>query len=280
MEIIQTTESRQILTTSDYSRFSFIKGNRDINKGNVIKIIDSIRKYGYDYDNPIEVDSEFRIIDGQHRFEALKELGLYIPYVIKDFLGLTYLIVKNSAVKAWNTFDMIKSYSTLNYVEYVYAQNCINTKINRTAVLLLANKGYFLSRDNHIKRGGTGRSSFKNGTFVFYNKSIFSWIVENQKRLTQITPFHNQSHFIYAIAFLYRHIEIDWEKFFRDMIYNKDCFEYGFASSSLYVKEFEKIYNDSIKGKGKIDFFKPTIDKTAVENEGYIKNAGLIIETN
>ena len=279
METIQTTELRQILTTNNYSLFSFIKGNRDINKGNVVKIIDSIRKYGYDYDNPIEVDSEFRIIDGQHRFEALKELGLYIPYVIKDFLGLNYLITKNSAVKAWTYFDMIKSFATLNYVEYVYIQNCYNSGLNKTVMLQIANKNYYLHRDKAIRMGVNG-SSVKDGNFVFYNKSVFDWIIANQKQLTQITPFHKQAYFIYAIAFLYRHIEIDWTKFFRDMIYNKDAFEYGFASTALYVKEFEKIYNDNRTGKNKIDFFKKTIDKTAIENEGYIKNAGLIIENN
>ena len=276
MEIIQTTESREILTTNDYNKFSFIKGNRDLNKSNVKKIIDSIRKYGYDYDNPIEVDSDFRIIDGQHRFEALKELGLHIPYVIKDFLGLAYLVIKNSAVKAWTYYDIIKSFATLGYVEYVYVQNCFNSVLNKSVILQVANKNYHLHRDKNIRMGVNG-SSVKNGSFVFFNKSVFDWIIENQKQLTQITPFHKQAFFIYAIAFLYRHIEIDWTKFFRDMIYNKDSFEYGFASTALYVKEFEKIYNDSIKGKNKIDFFKPTIDRTATENEGFIKNAGLII---
>ena len=70
----------QIYTTSDYQEFIFFDGNAS--KCNVSKIIDSIKKYGLI--NPIVVNQNKEIIDGQHRFESCKALKLPIEHFVKD----------------------------------------------------------------------------------------------------------------------------------------------------------------------------------------------------
>ena len=58
----------EIYKTTNYSIFSFLQGNRSVSKKN--SLVKSIQKIDLTMYKPILVDSEFRIIDGQHRFFA------------------------------------------------------------------------------------------------------------------------------------------------------------------------------------------------------------------
>lgn len=62
----------------NYNDFSFINGNRNVVKSKVGKLIKSIKQLDLTMYNPILVTKTGKIVDGQHRFEACKELGLPI----------------------------------------------------------------------------------------------------------------------------------------------------------------------------------------------------------
>ena len=57
-----------VYQTKDYDIFQCIRGNRNININNVLKIAISIKKMSQI--EPIVIDSNFFVIDGQHRLEA------------------------------------------------------------------------------------------------------------------------------------------------------------------------------------------------------------------
>ena len=102
----------QIYTTSDYQEFIFFDGNAKIKASKVSKIIDSIKKYGLI--NPIVVNQNKEIIDGQHRFESCKALKLPIKYFVKDVkkTNLVELVRDiNSVQKNWTNKDIGYAYS-------------------------------------------------------------------------------------------------------------------------------------------------------------------------
>ena len=70
-----------VYSTTDYDSFAKLEGNRDVlqSRKNIIK--ESIEERGW-IRNPVVVNEKMQIIDGQGRFEALKELGMPIEYVI------------------------------------------------------------------------------------------------------------------------------------------------------------------------------------------------------
>ena len=96
------------ILTKDYSLFKSIEGNRLVNKRNVRDIIKSIEKNGYIGAYPILVNSNFEVIDGQHRLEACKELGIHVPYVV-IVGGLKTVRDINSASRSWTFIDFINS---------------------------------------------------------------------------------------------------------------------------------------------------------------------------
>jgi hypothetical protein len=74
----------QINQSQNYDKFKFINWNRGLNKPNVQKLIEENRKKFQLHRFPILVTKDFKIIDGQHRYTASKEIGCPIYYIVAD----------------------------------------------------------------------------------------------------------------------------------------------------------------------------------------------------
>ena len=108
--------ANEILKTNDYSIFKNLVGNREIQK-RADQICETIRKIGF-RKQPILVNENMEIIDGQARFEALRRLNLPIQYVVEQGIGLEECRIMNSANKAWNRTDYIYSYASEGNMNY------------------------------------------------------------------------------------------------------------------------------------------------------------------
>lgn len=103
----------EVNISKKYDIFGFDKkNNRIINKSNVKSKKASIIKFGIA--NPIIVDENLNIIDGQHRFIALMELGRPVPYVINRILKVEDVPTLNGSGFSWKPIDYIHSYSNQN----------------------------------------------------------------------------------------------------------------------------------------------------------------------
>jgi hypothetical protein len=102
------------MQTLDYDRFKFFDFNRAIGK-KIKRLKESIKKHGYISGRPILVDKQMRIIDGQHRFIACKELGMPIIYetIKSNGMDMQELVVDlNRNQKAWGIGDYIHSWAS------------------------------------------------------------------------------------------------------------------------------------------------------------------------
>ena len=146
-----------IITTSDYTIFHKMKGNRDVEPKRVRMLVNSIKKIGW-ISNPIIVNRKMEIIDGQGRFEALKELGLPIEYHIVENAGLDSCRVMNANMKAWGTNDYVMSYAESGNENYKKASYLMAYfKVPLETVLMA--KGMDISGRNFEK--------MRNGDLVF-----------------------------------------------------------------------------------------------------------------
>ena len=69
----------QIHSTGDLSVFKILDGNRNINLGNVDRLVKSIEENGF-LQMPIIVNENYEVIDGQHRLMAAKKINSIIYY--------------------------------------------------------------------------------------------------------------------------------------------------------------------------------------------------------
>lgn len=99
------------MRTKDYTQFSFMKTNREINYRLVERLMESINEIGFIKSRPILVNEEMLIIDGQHRFEALKQLDLPIHYEITTTDPNAVMLALNSTQSVWKVEDYVKSHA-------------------------------------------------------------------------------------------------------------------------------------------------------------------------
>jgi len=99
----------QIQSTKDYSMFKKMEGNRHLDKFHLKKLCSAIEKDNQLDVHPIIVNKELYVIDGQHRLEAAKALGLNIFYIQSDTVTDLHVIDGNVNQK---------SFEVENYIDY------------------------------------------------------------------------------------------------------------------------------------------------------------------
>lgn len=129
MEDLKHVEAAtKIYFTTDYGRFKFMKGNRDLVERKIKKIVDAIEQ-GVDILKyaPIIVNKDMEIVDGQHRFAVSKQLKQNVYYVIKEDAELSIVPTINSNSTKWKTSDFLASYIDLGKTAYKQLQAFIES---------------------------------------------------------------------------------------------------------------------------------------------------------
>jgi ParB-like nuclease domain len=115
--IMQDEVLCKVYTTTDYDKFKILAANRTVNKLHVMRIRDSMYKKRLIC--PIIVNEVFEIIDGQHRFSALKECGMHIDYIIVSGYGIYEVKVLNANMKNWSKKDYLDAFCDMGHPTYI-----------------------------------------------------------------------------------------------------------------------------------------------------------------
>ena len=107
---MEKVEAYKVYTTKDYSIFKRLVGNRDIPETRISKIVESIQTIGWVH-NPIIVNENMEVIDGQGRLTALQRLKMPVEYIIAEGAGNKECIYMNMNMVNWKLPDFIKSYA-------------------------------------------------------------------------------------------------------------------------------------------------------------------------
>ena len=98
--------------TKDYSVFKTPAYQREVNKNYVNKLKKSLRETGQI--EQVTVDQQGNIIDGQHRVEALKQLGMPVWYCINHALNSD----DNSSSACKDANNVSNKWGVMNYVNW------------------------------------------------------------------------------------------------------------------------------------------------------------------
>lgn len=146
-------------TSKDYERFRMLDFNRKgLDRNHINKLKDSITKNGY-IGSPILVNEEFEILDGQHRFIALKEMGMEIPYEIRN-ISYNSIIDLNITQKKWAIEDYVNYYCEKD-------KNPNYTRLQRLCTELKCSPSIILTMGFRVCMNGDIRKQVKNGSLVF-----------------------------------------------------------------------------------------------------------------
>lgn len=115
--------TRDVIQTTDYSVFHTLQANRPVSETHVRSIIKSIEDDGsWLLDEPILVNEDMEVVDGQHRLAAHKQLDLPIYYTVATGIGVERAHAMNKIRRNWTILDWAESYANdgnLNYQRWL-----------------------------------------------------------------------------------------------------------------------------------------------------------------
>lgn len=226
----------QIKTTMNYDQFRVITGNREVTETHVRKLMASIGRKNLLPFAPILVNESMDIIDGQHRLEAAKQLGLEITYIIAPGAIIKDVQLLNAHQKQWTLEDYANSYASQGYTDYELLKAFYQNQELPVSIAV-----WLLTKDSW---GGGHMMKFKEGGFTITSLEEAYQIADRIKLFHEHTsPQVRRSRgFIRAIRILHRNELVDWER----MKEKLDQYSHqlpSYQSSKDYLRVLEDIYN-------------------------------------
>jgi hypothetical protein len=240
----------QVYETNDYSMFKTLKGNRNVNKLHIRRLRESFKNMYLL--SPIIVNQNFDIIDGQHRFEAAKELGKNVYFIICNDYGLKEVQILNTNMKNWQKVDYLNAYCDAGYSDYLQLRNFMRrfSEFPIDACIALMNNSVNSSQSRKSvelksetnKAGSYHTRSFEEGKFEIKD---YETAVDNAEKIRMIKPFYkgyNRKIFISAMITLFKNENYNHSQFISKLKINstmmQDC-----SNVTQYKLLIEDIYN-------------------------------------
>lgn len=245
-------------TTNDYSVFNKIEGNRVVNKLHVERLKTSFSK-NY-LMSPIIVNQKYQIIDGQHRFNAAKELGLPINFIVVEGYGLKEVQTLNTNSKNWRKLDYLHAFCDLGYEEYLKMKEFMDYfpdfGIAVSEQLLTNTTGGVNNRAYAAKVNGkfVGRKkNFQEGELQIPDLDL---AYENGEKVMMFKPYYdgfNRAVFVSAMIAMFKHENYNHSQMIQKVANNPTTLVHC-SNVTQYKILFEEIYNFRSRDKVSLRF--------------------------
>jgi hypothetical protein len=227
----------EIKKTNDYSMFKTLEGNRNLNKVHLERLKKSMEvQYLL---CPIIVNNKYEIIDGQHRYQAAKDLKLPVYYFVVKNYGLPEVQRFNSNQKNFGYDDFLQGYCDLGYDDYIILhefKSKYNLDWNSSFLLLTGRSG------SHVG------DEFKNGNFKIKDLKKADLLAS---RLTDFGKYYKgflRRSFVQAFYQMVNTKNYDHLQMLNKLRYMaeemRDC-----TNKDAYISMLERIYNYRTRGE-------------------------------
>jgi hypothetical protein len=230
-------KENQILKTYDYEIFKRMKGNRVVNNSHVKNLVKSMQeKY---LPQPLTVNEDMEIIDGQHRFAAAMELNLPIYYQIINGTTISDVQRLNTNTKNWgnpNYLNMFYERESKDYVIFKEFMDEYELPLETTMSLLLDIPSIRINV----------RNDFKNGNFKIKDLSLAR---KHADMMLQLKPYYqgwNRRAFGRALLLLFHFEGYNHSVLIKKLQYCSHMLQHK-INSSAYLATIEEIYNFNSK---------------------------------
>lgn len=175
-----------VYETTDYNKFEFMRTNRDTNENHVKKLKKEIKNIGQI--NPILVDIELKILDGQHRFLAIEEIGVPLKYIVSEHRGIEAVKSLNTVAKRWTIEDYVSQYSKEGNDNYKYlseVHSSLSDSLYNIPITTLAK----MMKGDYSLSSVQVAEHLRAGKLNVHNKERFSTFIEDYKIMVDTAGF-------------------------------------------------------------------------------------------
>lgn len=228
--------------TTEYDRFQFRGDNRPICKKHLKKLQGQIKIRNDLHLNPIVVNENMEIVDGQHRVKAAQNLELEIYYLIDNDFDPLKIIELNTSQKRWGLADY------LNY--WIYHGKEDYVKLKDFADDVKFSLSICIKWLHTYKLGGQYGNRFRSGLFKFNLRAETLNAMVSTKEFIKVLKSQNfkpvkiltSPNFHQACKFLFENKIVDHNKFFEKMLASPILLKYSLDWTD-YLAQFLEIYN-------------------------------------
>lgn len=237
-----------IKETTNYDMFKKHMSNAPLEETNVLRVIRSIQAKNLLKYKPILVDSEFRVIDGQHRLEAAKRLEIPIFYEQNEMLTTQDMRLLNEA-RVWRREYYLDHFCQEGYPEYIKLKEFMReTDLSLSGALAVLG-----ITTNSNQKSSRGKNTFKHGLFEFPNEEQRSHSIEVLSKINRFIEFYynkltGNKQFLrnpvfHRSMYLFLSIKrVDFEVLMNKAQYKLDLLR-PCSKVSSYITIFKAIYN-------------------------------------
>jgi hypothetical protein len=226
------TPEFEIEVTSEYDVFERMPGNRPVDEHWVAYLMRKMAKK--DLKVAIQINQNFEVVDGQHRLEARRRLGLPVYYYVINDLDLEDVQEMNASVKKWTLSDHVDSFIELGKKDYEiykwFKQQY--TLPHQTAVQLLMG----------VADSKNTRNIFISGSFKVADLEKAKATATMLSRLQDYFSHWNNRNFLSAMLFALNKKGFDFERFMKKLELNPTSLKPQ-ASIEMYILHIEDIFN-------------------------------------
>jgi len=109
---IKPSKAPETQHTTDYNKFKLMVDNRPLMAAHVQDLMQSYTDNANLIElRPILVNEYMEVVDGQHRLEACKKLGIEVPFQVVPHLTIATAQLMNALQRPWRMIDFIVSYA-------------------------------------------------------------------------------------------------------------------------------------------------------------------------
>lgn len=232
-----------VYKTDDYSIFKMVKGNRKINELHVERLKKSMKE---EYlISPIIVNEEHQIIDGQHRFHAIRELGENVYYIVCEGYGLDEIHRLNEINQTWNKQDFLNGYADKGLEEYIKTKDFMKKHEITSVALAIELLNNNLSQKSLSKK-------FENGNFKIETMDLADNIMNKIKDFDSYFGSARTSLFIKAFKKLYNHPNYKHKKMVNKLESDGHKMDTRASMAQYLDLLLNDIYNPNLISKNKI----------------------------
>ena len=238
--------------TTNYSKFKKTRGNRPVDEAHVQQLKKLIAEK--DLYDPIRVNKNMEVVDGQHTLEARKQLDLKVPYIIMDSDDPLDVARLNTGRKNWSMENYLDQHCARNKRDYQICRNKMQQygiNVAEMVVLLLKQTSLWSRISNDFK---TGRFVIPAGGIEHADR-IGSQLMQLKKYFygmesTKNKRFKRSMVVSYIVAD--KHPKFD-PKRFKTACKSKSSWFLTGTSTADYIAIIERIYNAGLTQKNKIN---------------------------
>ena len=237
--------STKVLSTQNYESFKLLQGNRHISNSHVKNLAEAMRLNPHTNEvRPILVNENMEVIDGQHRLEACKILGLPVSYIKGKGLTIEDAQRLNATQRNWNPTDYAYSFmlsGDSNYADYLDFRAKYKLPHNTTMS--------FLTQDINST---AYTKAFKDGLFKVKSMDKACELADMLVDLGEVCKDYRRRYF--GLTFLL----MAKNPIYRQKHFKKALSKYGdkylarYETITDYIRAMETIYNYNIPLKNQI----------------------------